>query len=164
MNNCYILWYIFNLSVEHFWRFVLDQQDGFGSTNFSTAFRLRNCHFFAFFCFFFVIFYRIFKTYFRFSPQSHLPSLPLLQTRANDQLFFSGQFVRPFARSWLTQNVRAVLWSERLCTDLRFSVMETVAVILSCRCQVKDWQFSVWKENIVFPPPKKEIEKNKKWK
>ena len=168
MNNCYILWYIFHLSVEHFWRFVLDQQDGFGSTNFSTAFRLRNCHFFLS-CFHSFIFLCQFLSYFLDVFFAFLPSLtqsshprPLLQTRGNDHLLQTLRSTIP--RSWLTQKVRAVLWSERLCTDLRFSVMETVAVILSCRCQVKDWQFNIWKENIVFSPQKKEIEKNKKWK
>ena len=117
---------------------------GFGSTNFSTAFRLRNCHFVFFFLvffllFFFVSFYRIFLKYFSLlSPVSlTLLPCPLLHSRGNDHLFSSRAFVRLFALSWFTQKVRAVLWSERNCTDWRFSVMETLAVILNCIWQVK---------------------------
>ena len=78
-----------------------------------------------------------FRRIFRFSSQSH-SLYPRLQTKGNDHLFcsMSGPFVRQFARSWLTQKVRAILWSERLCTDWRFSVTETLAVILNCRWQV----------------------------
>ena len=64
---------------------------------------------FSFFYFVFVSFYRIFRRIFRFSSQSHspLPSPPfppaphLLQTIRST-----------IPRSWLTQKVRAVLWSE----------------------------------------------------
>ena len=55
------------------------------------------------------------------------------------------------------QKVRAALWSERLCTDWRSSVMETLVVILNCRWQVKRLKVpfnSVWKENIVFSAKK----------
>ena len=44
---------VFNLSVKHFWRSLLISRNGFGSTNFSTAFRLRN-FFFLFLSFFFL--------------------------------------------------------------------------------------------------------------
>ena len=66
---------------------------------------------------------------------THFPPL-LLQTRGHDHLVCSRPFVRLFARSWITQKVRAVFWSE-ICTDWRFSVIETLAVILNCRWQVK---------------------------
>ena len=70
------LWYIFNLGVEHSWRFVIDQQERIGSTNFSTAFRLRNIHFFSFWSSLILIFSLsvsivFFRRIFRFSPQSH---------------------------------------------------------------------------------------------
>ena len=59
------LWYIFNFSVEHFWRFVIDQRgNGFGSTNFSTPSRLRNCHSFSFLVFFLLFFLFQFLSYF----------------------------------------------------------------------------------------------------
>ena len=103
---------------------LLISRNGFGSTNFSTAVRLRNCHFFSFlfsfFYFFFVIFYSSFQSYFSFlSPISLTlhPHPPLLRTRGHDHLFCSRPFVRLFARSWLTQKVRAVFCSETLCTD-----------------------------------------------
>ena len=55
----------------------LISRNRFGGTNFSTAFRLWNCHFFSllfsFFYFVFVSFYRIFRRIFRFSSQSHSP-------------------------------------------------------------------------------------------
>ena len=111
------LWYIFNLSVEHFWRFVIDPWEplwllvgtdlvvqepilnSYISTNFSTAFRLRNCLFFSFFYFFFGSFYRIFifslsvsmvffGVFSLLSPVSltlqHPHPTPLLQTRGKD--------------------------------------------------------------------------------
>ena len=113
---------------------------------------------FSFFYFFFVIFYRIFRLIFRFSPQSHSPLSspavpPLLQTRGNDHFVLLQTITSTIPPSWLTQKVRAALWPERLCTDWRFSVMETLAVILNCRWQVKRLKVpfnSVWKENIVF--------------
>ena len=45
---------VFNLSVEHFWRSLLISRNGFGSTNFFTAFRLRNFFFSCFFLLFFL--------------------------------------------------------------------------------------------------------------
>ena len=62
---------------------LLTSRNGFGSTNFSTAFRLRNCNFFfsflfSFFYYFFVVFYRIFLDIFLASLPSltHSPPLP----------------------------------------------------------------------------------------
>ena len=150
---------------------LLISRNGFGSTNFSTAFRLRNCYFFLSFFFFpFVyFFYRIllFLSYFLdvffdslpSLTHSHTPPPPppaaphLLQTRENDRFVPLQTICSNIPRSWLKQKVRAALWSERLCTDWRFSVMETLAVILNCRWQVKRLKVpfnSVWKENIVF--------------
>ena len=71
---------------------LLTSRNGSGSTNFSTAFRLRNCNFFFFLVFFLLLFLCRFLSYFfrhifGFSPQSHsLPPPPprhrtLLQTR-----------------------------------------------------------------------------------
>ena len=136
---------------------LLISRNGFGSTNFSTAFRLRNCHFFLS-CFHSFIFLCQFLSYFldvffaSFLSLIHSPP-PQLQTRGHDHLVCSRPFVRLFARSWITQKVQAVFWSE-ICIDWRFSVIETLAVILNCRWQVK--RLKVWKENIVFStPPKK---------
>ena len=91
------------------------------------------------FIFFLCQFLSYFSTYFSLlSPVSLSPSpsptpspRPLLQTRGNDHLLQTLRSTIP--RSWLTQKVRAVLWFERLCTDWRFSVMETLAVIMNCR-------------------------------
>ena len=66
---------------------LLISWNGFGSTNFSTAFRLQNCHFLSFFvCFFYfslsvsIVFFR---RIFRFFPQSHsLSSSPAPDKRA----------------------------------------------------------------------------------
>ena len=112
---------VFNLSVEHFWRSLLISRNGFGSTNFSTAFRLRNFFFFLFLSFvlslsFSIVFFRLI---FRFSPQSHspLPSPavpPLLQTRRNDHFVLVQTITSTIPPSWLTQKVRAALWPERL--------------------------------------------------
>ena len=64
---------------------LLISRNGFGSTNFATAFGLQNCLFFFFLVFFllffsFVSFYRIFRRIFCFSPPSHsvLPPPPPL--------------------------------------------------------------------------------------
>ena len=65
------------------------------------------------------------------------PPPHLLQTRRNDHFIFLQTTRSTIPRSWLKQKVRAALWSERLCTEWRFSVMETLAVILTCRWQVK---------------------------
>ena len=117
-------------------------RNGFSSTNFPTAFRL----FFFFLLVFFPLFCLCqFLSYFldvgfaSLSSFTHSSLPPPPQTRGNNHLFCSRPFVGLFARSWLTQKVRglAVLWSERLCTDWRFSVVETLAVILSSRWQVK---------------------------
>ena len=103
---------------------LLISRNRFGSTNFSTAFRLWKCHFFSFL----------------------FDYLRLLN---------------------LPKRLQAVLWFERLCTDWRFSVMETLAVILNCRWQVKRLKVpfnSVWKENIVFSAKKKNNNKNRETK
>ena len=71
----------------------LISRNRFGGTNFSTAFRLWNWHFFSllfsFFYFVFVSFYRIFRRIFRFSSQSHspLPPLPPRSPPAPDHSF-----------------------------------------------------------------------------
>ena len=113
------LWYIFNLSVEHFWRFVIDQRgNGFGSTNFSTAFRLRNC---PFFFLFFLLFQ--FLSYFLdvfFASLLSLTNSPLspphmLHTKGNGHFVLLRTIRLTIPRSSLTQQVRAALWSE---TDL----------------------------------------------
>ena len=147
------LWYIFNLSVEHFWRFVIDQWEPlwllvgtdlvvpgahfYISTNFSTAFRLRTCHFFSLFYFFFVSFYRIFifslsvfmvflGVFSLLSPVSHTRQhphpTPLLQTRGNDHSVLPETIRSTISRCWLTPTKAYV-----------FCVMETLAVILNCR-------------------------------
>ena len=92
-----------------------------------------------FLLFFFCQFLSYFSTYFSLlslvslspSPSPTPSPHPLLQTRGNDHLLQTLRSTIP--RSWLTQKVRAVLWFERLCTDWRFSVMETLAVIMNCR-------------------------------
>ena len=59
---------------------LLISRNGFGSTNFSTAFRLRNCHFFIScllsFIFSLSVSLVFFRRIFRFSPQSHSLSSP----------------------------------------------------------------------------------------
>ena len=82
-------------------------------------------------------------------------------SRGNAHLFCFRPFVRLIVRCWLTRKVRAVLWSERICTDLHFSVpgMETLAVILNYRWQVKRLKVpfnSVWRENFFFSAKKKQ--------
>ena len=96
---------------------------------------------------------------------THSPPPHLLQTRGNDHFFLLQNICLTIPSSWLTQKVQAALWSERLCSDWRFSVMETLAVILNCRWQVKRLKVpfnSVWKENIVFSAKKNN--KNRKRK
>ena len=119
--------------------------------------------------FFFLVFILLFflcqfLSYFLDVFFAFLPSLtqsshprPLLQTRGNDHLLQTLRSTIP--RSWLTQKVRAVLCFDRLCTVRRFSVMETLTVILNCRQEVKRLKVtpafnSVWKENIVFSAKK----------
>ena len=83
---------------------------------------------------------------------------PQLQTRGHDHLVCSRPFVRLFARSWITQKVQAVFWSE-ICIDWRFSVIETLAVILNCRWQVKRLKVlsaAFGKRTSSFPPKKKQ--------
>ena len=84
-----------------------------------------------------------------------LPSFTHPCPPGNAYLFCFRPFVRLFVLSWLTRKVRTVLWSERICTDLHFSVpgMETLSVILNYRWQVKRLKVSfnsVWRENFVF--------------
>ena len=64
---------VFNLSVDHFWSFVIDQQERIWCTNFSTAFRLRN--FFFFLVFFLLFFLCHFLLYFLDLFFDSLPSL-----------------------------------------------------------------------------------------
>ena len=120
-----LLWYIFNLSVEHFWRFVIDSA---GKDLVVLTFQLLlDCEtvilffsvWFSFFYFSLLVSIVFFKSIFRFSPQSHsLFSLaPCSIQEGTTILFCSRAFVRLFALSWFTQKVRAVLWSERNCTD-----------------------------------------------
>ena len=114
-----------------------------------------------FFLSYFIVSFVFFRRIFWFSPQSHsLSPLPphLLQTRENDHFVPLQTICSNIPRSWLKEKVRAALWSERLCTDWRFSIMESLAVILNCRWQVKRLKVSfnsVWKENIVFSAKKK---------
>ena len=125
--------------------------------------RRRNCLFFlsCFLPFIFLCsFYRIFRRIFRFRLPSLTQSLPPPPTSSfsapdnRERPFVLLQTIRStIPRSWLTQKVRAFLWYESLCTDWRFSVTETLAVILNCRWQGKRLNVpfnSVWKENIVF--------------
>ena len=113
---------------------------------------------FSFFYFFIVSFYSIFWIVFFGSRPSLTHSPPFPQPFSapdkRERPFVLLQTIRStIPYSWFTQKVRTVLWSESLCTDWRFSVMETLAVMLNCRWQVKrlDVPFnSVWKENIVF--------------
>ena len=150
---------------------LLISRNRFGSTNFSTAFRLR---FFFFLVSFLSCFLCHFLSYFLdlFSILSHSPppspaAPPLLQTRGNDHFVLLQTITSTIPPSWLTQKVRAALWPERLCTDWRFSVMETLAVILNCRWQVKRLKVpfsSVWKENFVFSAPPKKLTKNRETK
>ena len=80
---------------------LLISRNRFGSTNFSTAFRLRNCHFFlsCFHSFIFSLSVSIvfFRRIFRFSSQSHsvLPP-PALCSRQGGTTICSRPFVRLF--------------------------------------------------------------------
>ena len=142
------LWYIFNLSVEHFWRFVIDQWEPLwllvGTDlvvqehililvlTFQLLLDCETVFFFSFFYFFFVSFYRIFiyslsvsmvffGVFSLLSPVSltlqHPHPTPLLQTRGKDHFVLLQTIRSTIPRCWLTQKERAVLWSERLCTD-----------------------------------------------
>ena len=143
---------------------LLISRNGFGSTNFLTAFWQWNCHFFLS-CFLSIIFSLSISIVFLDVFFASLPSLthsPLPPPSAPDNRerpFILLQTIRStIPRSWLTRKVRAFLWYENLCTDWRFSVMETLAVILNCRWQVKRLKVhfnSVWKENIVFSAKEK---------
>ena len=80
---------------------LLISWNGFGSTNFSAAFRRRNCLLFSFFLVFFVLFFICqFLSYYLDVFFASLPSLThsfphsLLQTRGNDHLFCFIPFVR----------------------------------------------------------------------
>ena len=141
---------------------LLITRNGLVSTNFSSSFRLRNCHFFLS-CFRSFIFSFsnsiVFLDVFFASLPSFTHPCPPPPSRGNAHLFCFRPFVRLFVRSWLTWKVRAVLWSERICTDLHFSVpgMETLVVILNYRWQVKRLKVpfnSVWRENFVFSAKK----------
>ena len=110
--------------------------------------------------FFFLFFVLLFLDVFFASLPSFTRPCRSPPSRGNAHLFCFRPFVRLFVRSWLTRKVRAVLWSERICTDLHFSVpgMETLAVILNYRWQVKRLKVpfnSVWRENFFFSAKKK---------
>ena len=110
--------------------------------------------------FFFLFFVLLFLDVFFASLPSFTHPCRSPPSRGNAHLFCFRPFVRLFVRSWLTRKVRAVLWSERICTDLHFSVpgMETLAVILNYRWQVKRLKVpfnSVWRENFFFSAKKK---------
>ena len=110
--------------------------------------RRRNCLFFPFlfssFYFSLPFLSYFFRRIFRFRLPSLTQSLsppppPTSSFSAPDNRerpFVLLQTIRStIPRSWLTQKVRAFLWYESLCTDWRFSVTETLAVILNCRWQ-----------------------------
>ena len=87
---------------------LLISRNRFGSTNFSTAFRLR---FFFFLVSFLSCFLCHFLSYFLdlFSILSHSPppspaAPPLLQTRGNDHFVLLQIIPSTIPRSWLTQN------------------------------------------------------------
>ena len=97
LNTSFIsnfLWYMFNLSVKHFWPFVFNC--------FQTAKLSFFSFLFSFFYFFFVSFYRIFQTYFSLgSRQSHSLSSPPPPPICSRQegttiLFFSRPLVQLF--------------------------------------------------------------------
>ena len=99
-----------------------------------------------------------------FSPP---PPPPLCSRQDGTTIRFASDHSFDYSAFYLTQKVRAVLWSESPCTDWRFSVMETLAVILNCRWQVKRLKVpfnSVWKENIVFCAKRKNNNKNRETK
>ena len=89
---------------------------------------------------------------------THSPPPPAPDKRARPFVLLQTiRFVRLFARSWITQKVRAVFWSE-ICSDWRFCVIETLAVILNCRWQVKRLKLlsaAFGKRTSSFPPKKK---------
>ena len=79
------------------------------------------------------------RTYFSLLPSVSLtlppPPPPSLAPDKRERPFVLLQTIcsLDYSRVLGLQKVRAVLWSERLCTDWRSSVMETLAVILDCR-------------------------------
>ena len=122
-----LLWYIFNLRVEHFWRFVIDPA---GKDLVVLTFQLLlDCEtvIFFLFCFLSFIFLFQFLSYFldvffaSLLSLTHSPPLPpsphMLHTKGNGHFVLLQTICLTIPRSWLTQKVRAALWSERLCTD-----------------------------------------------
>ena len=75
------------------------------------------------------------RTYFSLLPSVSLTLPPSLAPDKRERPFVLLQTIcsLDYSRVLGLQKVRAVLWSERLCTDWRSSVMETLAVILDCR-------------------------------
>ena len=148
---------------------LLISRNRFGSTNFSTAFRLR---FFFFLVSFLSFFLCHFLSYFLdlfsiLSPVSLTSPLPRRAPSAPDKRERPFCFAPDHSFDYSAFLAYAKLWSERLCTDWRFSVMETLAVILNCRWQVKRLKVpfnSVWKENFVFSAPPKKLTKNRETK
>ena len=118
--------------------------------------------------FFFLVFILLFflcqflsyflDVFFASRPSFTHSSLTLYSRQEGTTICFASDHSFDFSAFLAYAKVRAVLWSERLCTDWRFSVMETLAVILNCRWQVKRLKVpfnSVWKENFVFSETKK---------
>ena len=133
---------------------------------------LLDCNFFFFLVFFLLFFLCHFLLYFLDLFFDSLPSLthlppppprPLCSRQEGTTILFcSRSFIRLFRVLGLR---KIVVWN---CTDWRFGVMETLAVIMNCRWQVKRLKVysfnSVWKENIVFSARKKNNNKNRETK
>ena len=115
---------------------------------------LLDCDFFFFLVFFLLLFLCYFLLYFldlffdSLPSFTHLP-LPRCAPSAPDKRERPFCFAPDHSFDYSPFLAYAKLWSERL-----FRVMETLAVILNCRWQVKRLKVysfnSVWKENIVF--------------
>ena len=149
------------IQLEHFWRFVIDHWErDLVQLRFNSVLDWETVFFF-FLNFFFVSFYRIFYTYFPLlSPVSLTPPLPsppapAICSRQERTTICSRSFAPDHSidysafLAYAKSAGRFVGWK----TDWRFSVTETLAVILNCRWQVKRLKVpfnSVWKENIVF--------------
>ena len=126
---------------------------------------LLDCETVIFFSFLFFYFLSVSNVFFcvffaSLSTLTHSPPPPPPAPDKRERPFVLLQTILSTIRAFLVyaKLVRPVLWSERLCTDWRFSVMETLSVIPNCRWQVKILKVpsnSVWKENIVFSAKKK---------
>ena len=99
--------------------------------------RRHNCLFFSFsfsfFYFFFVSFYRIFQTYFSLlSPVSlalPLPPTLLCSRQEGTTIRFVSDHSLDYSvfLAYTSQEVRPVLWSESLCTEVRYSKVKKSA-------------------------------------